>query len=157
MERPGMKRARLLWEKIALHQVDAPLDEPNIERLARLVHQMSGQTQCIAITLAKTAVDEVWAADGAAGDAGSGDGDGGELVGAIAHATRDTEIFTRYPNAPRSRISRSLDTLSRFPFRMDVTRVREEPARCATSAWVRASTRTICRSRFRRACCTCHS
>ena len=44
-----------------------------------------------------------------------------------AESTRDTETLTRYPSAAKSRINRSLDTLSRFPFKMDVTLVREEP------------------------------
>lgn len=37
-----------------LDEVDAPLDEPNIERLLRLLKQMSHQTQFILITHAKT-------------------------------------------------------------------------------------------------------
>jgi len=37
-----------------LDEVDAPLDEPNIERLLRLLKQMSRQTQFILITHAKT-------------------------------------------------------------------------------------------------------
>ncbi len=50
-----------------------------------------------------------------------------------AESNRDTETFTRYPSAAKSRIKRSLDTLSRFPFKMDVTLVREEPPLRATS------------------------
>jgi len=37
-----------------LDEVDAPLDEPNIQRLLRLLKQMSKQTQFILITHAKT-------------------------------------------------------------------------------------------------------
>jgi chromosome segregation protein len=37
-----------------LDEVDAPLDEPNIQRLLRLLKQMSQQTQFILITHAKT-------------------------------------------------------------------------------------------------------
>lgn len=37
-----------------LDEVDAPLDEPNIQRLLRLIKEMSGQTQFIVITHAKT-------------------------------------------------------------------------------------------------------
>jgi chromosome segregation protein len=40
-----------------LDEVDAPLDEPNIERLTRLLHQMSGQTQFIVITHAKRTME----------------------------------------------------------------------------------------------------
>ena len=40
---------------------------------------------------------------------------------------------------------------------MEVTLVREEPPLRATSAWVRAASRTICLSRFSSACWTCHS
>ena len=36
-----------------LDEVDAPLDEPNIERLTRLIKEMSGETQFIVITHAK--------------------------------------------------------------------------------------------------------
>ena len=37
--------------------MDAPLDEPNIERLTRLLHEMSAQTQFIVITHAKRTME----------------------------------------------------------------------------------------------------
>jgi hypothetical protein len=74
-----------------------------------------------------------------------------------AESTRDTETLTRYPSAAKSRINRSLDTLSRFPFKMDVTLVREEHPLRATSEWVSPPSATICLSRFSSACWTCHS
>jgi chromosome segregation protein len=37
--------------------VDAPLDEPNIERLTRLLKEMSSQTQFIVITHAKRTME----------------------------------------------------------------------------------------------------
>ena len=40
-----------------LDEVDAPLDEPNIERLTRLLRQMAGETQFIVITHAKTTME----------------------------------------------------------------------------------------------------
>ena len=40
-----------------LDEVDAPLDEPNIERLTRLLKQMSEQTQFIVITHAKRTME----------------------------------------------------------------------------------------------------
>jgi chromosome segregation protein len=40
-----------------LDEVDAPLDEPNIERLTRLLHEMSAQTQFIVITHAKRTME----------------------------------------------------------------------------------------------------
>ena len=40
-----------------LDEVDAPLDDPNIERLMRLVGQMAGQTQFILITHAKRTME----------------------------------------------------------------------------------------------------
>ena len=40
-----------------LDEVDAPLDEPNIERLTRLIREMSGQTQFIVITHAKRTME----------------------------------------------------------------------------------------------------
>ena len=40
-----------------LDEVDAPLDEPNIERLTRLLKEMSGQTQFIVITHAKRTME----------------------------------------------------------------------------------------------------
>ncbi|MGI8745041.1 MAG: chromosome segregation protein SMC [Bryobacteraceae bacterium] len=40
-----------------LDEVDAPLDEPNIERLTRLLKQMAGQTQFIVITHAKRTME----------------------------------------------------------------------------------------------------
>ena len=38
-------------------EVDAPLDEPNIQRLMRLLEEMSGQTQFIIITHAKRTME----------------------------------------------------------------------------------------------------
>ncbi len=38
-----------------LDEVDAPLDEPNIQRLTRLLKEMSSETQFIVITHAKRA------------------------------------------------------------------------------------------------------
>jgi chromosome segregation ATPase len=40
-----------------LDEVDAPLDEPNIMRLTRLLKEMSGQTQFIVITHAKRTME----------------------------------------------------------------------------------------------------
>ncbi len=40
-----------------LDEVDAPLDEPNIERLTRLLREMSAQTQFIVITHAKRTME----------------------------------------------------------------------------------------------------
>ncbi len=40
-----------------LDEVDAPLDEPNIQRLTRLLKEMSGQTQFIVITHAKRTME----------------------------------------------------------------------------------------------------
>jgi chromosome segregation protein len=40
-----------------LDEVDAPLDEPNIERLTRLLQEMAGQTQFIVITHAKRTME----------------------------------------------------------------------------------------------------
>ncbi len=40
-----------------LDEVDAPLDEPNIERLTRLIREMAGQTQFIVITHAKRTME----------------------------------------------------------------------------------------------------
>src|SRR5581483_5695265 len=40
-----------------LDEVDAPLDEPNIERLTRLLHEMADQTQFIVITHAKRTME----------------------------------------------------------------------------------------------------
>jgi chromosome segregation protein len=40
-----------------LDEVDAPLDEPNIERLTRLLREMSNQTQFIVITHAKRTME----------------------------------------------------------------------------------------------------
>jgi chromosome segregation protein len=40
-----------------LDEVDAPLDEPNIERLTRLLRQMSAETQFIVITHAKRTME----------------------------------------------------------------------------------------------------
>jgi chromosome segregation protein len=40
-----------------LDEVDAPLDEPNIERLTRLIRDMAGQTQFIVITHAKRTME----------------------------------------------------------------------------------------------------
>jgi len=40
-----------------LDEVDAPLDEANIERLTRLLKEMSHQTQFIVITHAKTTME----------------------------------------------------------------------------------------------------
>jgi chromosome segregation protein len=40
-----------------LDEVDAPLDEPNIERLTRLLRDMAGQTQFIVITHAKRTME----------------------------------------------------------------------------------------------------
>jgi chromosome segregation protein len=40
-----------------LDEVDAPLDEPNIERLTRLLKDMAGQTQFIVITHAKRTME----------------------------------------------------------------------------------------------------
>ncbi len=40
-----------------LDEVDAPLDEPNIERLTRLLKEMAGQTQFIVITHAKRTME----------------------------------------------------------------------------------------------------
>jgi chromosome segregation protein len=40
-----------------LDEVDAPLDEPNIERLTRLIKEMSKQTQFIVITHAKRTME----------------------------------------------------------------------------------------------------
>ena len=40
-----------------LDEVDAPLDEPNIERLTRLIKTMSAQTQFIVITHAKRTME----------------------------------------------------------------------------------------------------
>jgi chromosome segregation protein len=40
-----------------LDEVDAPLDEPNIERLTRLLKEMSDQTQFIVITHAKRTME----------------------------------------------------------------------------------------------------
>jgi chromosome segregation protein len=40
-----------------LDEVDAPLDEPNIERLTRLIREMSAQTQFIVITHAKRTME----------------------------------------------------------------------------------------------------
>lgn len=40
-----------------LDEVDAPLDEPNIERLTRLLQSMSEQTQFIVITHAKRTME----------------------------------------------------------------------------------------------------
>src|SRR5947207_160538 len=40
-----------------LDEVDAPLDEPNIERLTRLLREMSSQTQFIVITHAKRTME----------------------------------------------------------------------------------------------------
>ena len=40
-----------------LDEVDAPLDEPNIERLTRLIKEMSAQTQFIVITHAKRTME----------------------------------------------------------------------------------------------------
>jgi chromosome segregation protein len=40
-----------------LDEVDAPLDEPNIERLTRLLKEMSAQTQFIVITHAKRTME----------------------------------------------------------------------------------------------------
>ncbi len=40
-----------------LDEVDAPLDEPNIERLTRLLREMSDQTQFIVITHAKRTME----------------------------------------------------------------------------------------------------
>ncbi|MBI4875428.1 MAG: chromosome segregation protein SMC [Acidobacteria bacterium] len=44
-----------------LDEVDAPLDEPNIERLTRLLKQMSAQTQFIVITHAKRTMESAQA------------------------------------------------------------------------------------------------
>jgi chromosome segregation protein len=41
--------------------VDAPLDEPNIERLTRLIKTMSAQTQFIVITHAKRTMESAQA------------------------------------------------------------------------------------------------
>jgi chromosome segregation protein len=40
-----------------LDEVDAPLDEPNIERLTRLLREMAEQTQFIVITHAKRTME----------------------------------------------------------------------------------------------------
>jgi chromosome segregation protein len=40
-----------------LDEVDAPLDEPNIERLTKLLREMAGQTQFIVITHAKRTME----------------------------------------------------------------------------------------------------
>src|SRR5258706_8521850 len=40
-----------------LDEVDAPLDEPNIERLTRLLKEMAAETQFIAITHAKRTME----------------------------------------------------------------------------------------------------
>src|SRR5258706_3873445 len=40
-----------------LDEVDAPLDEPNIERLTRLIKQMAAETQFIVITHAKRTME----------------------------------------------------------------------------------------------------
>ena len=40
-----------------LDEVDAPLDEPNIERLTRLIKDMADQTQFIVITHAKRTME----------------------------------------------------------------------------------------------------
>ena len=40
-----------------LDEVDAPLDEPNIQRLTRLLKEMSAQTQFIVITHAKRTME----------------------------------------------------------------------------------------------------
>src|SRR5438552_3320432 len=40
-----------------LDEVDAPLDEPNIERLTRLLKEMASQTQFIVITHAKRTME----------------------------------------------------------------------------------------------------
>jgi chromosome segregation protein len=40
-----------------LDEVDAPLDEPNIQRLTKLLHAMSEQTQFIVITHAKRTME----------------------------------------------------------------------------------------------------
>ncbi len=40
-----------------LDEVDAPLDEPNIERLTRLLREMSAQTQFLVITHAKRTME----------------------------------------------------------------------------------------------------
>src|SRR5437763_9828935 len=40
-----------------LDEVDAPLDEPNIERLTRLLKEMAGQTRFIVITHAKRTME----------------------------------------------------------------------------------------------------
>ena len=40
-----------------LDEVDAPLDEPNIERLTRLIKRMSAETQFIVITHAKRTME----------------------------------------------------------------------------------------------------
>jgi chromosome segregation protein len=40
-----------------LDEIDAPLDEPNIERLTRLLKQMSEETQFIVITHAKRTME----------------------------------------------------------------------------------------------------
>jgi chromosome segregation protein len=47
----------VLDEVDAIHFVDAPLDEPNIQRLTRLLAEMSGQTQFIVITHAKRTME----------------------------------------------------------------------------------------------------
>ena len=53
---------------------------------------------------------------------------------ALSDLTTDT--FTRYPNDPIIRISRSLETCSISSFRIALTLVREVPARLAISACV---------------------
>ena len=40
-----------------LDEVDAPLDEPNIQRLMRLLREMSAHTQCVIITHAKRTME----------------------------------------------------------------------------------------------------
>jgi chromosome segregation protein len=40
-----------------LDEVDAPLDEPNIVRMTRLIKEMAGQTQFIVITHAKRTME----------------------------------------------------------------------------------------------------
>jgi len=40
-----------------MDEVDAPLDETNIDRLTRLLHEMSGQTQFVVITHSKRTME----------------------------------------------------------------------------------------------------
>ena len=48
-----------------LDEVDAPLDDPNIERLTRLIREMSTETQFIVITHAKRTMESVQSLYGA--------------------------------------------------------------------------------------------